>query len=514
MEDGITRQLEVEIPVGGQLRVFFSTKAAHRDVEGQVVGLIGISRDITERREAERALGESEERLARVVESALDAIVTMDEHRVIKLFNVAAEDIFRCSADRAIGRSFDEFASAEFRQMVILSQKAFARGGAKKRYIWAPEGLTGVRADGEEFPVEATFSQAQAGGANLYTVILRDVNERHRAKEEMRKLQLENVYLREEIGAGTELGEIVSASGAMAKVVQSAQQVAPTDSTVLILGETGTGKELIAQAIHAASPRKDRMLLKVNCAALPGGLIESDLFGHEKGAFTGALSQKLGRFQVADGGTIFLDEIGDLPLELQAKLLRVLQEGEFERVGGTSTFKVDVRVIAATNQDLETAVEEQRFRADLYYRLNVFPIRIPPLRERPEDIPLLIRHFALRYSAKMGKKIDQIPKVSMAALMGYDWPGNVRELQNVIERAAILSRGSELELGEWRDVSTGTADEPRHMTLADNERQHISRILKFTNGQVSGEKGAAQILGLKPTTLESRMKRLGITRDI
>ncbi len=326
------------------------------------------------------------------------------------------------------------------------------------------------------------------------------------------RLEQENIYLQEEIKTDHNFEEIIGESRTLKKMLKAVERVAKTDTTVLLLGETGTGKELIARAIRHLSPRKAKALVKVNCAALPAGLIESELFGHEKGAFTGALSRKIGRFELADGGTIFLDEIGDLPLELQAKLLRVLQEGEFERVGGSPTIKVDVRVIAATNRDLEKATQEGRFRPDLYYRLNVFPIRLPSLRERREDIPLLVRYLVMKYGTKLGKRIETIPQKAMHVLLAYPWPGNVRELENVIERAVILSQGSQLELGEWLAKPAGSGRSEGLATLEELEREHIVRTLELTGWRVSGERGAANLLGLKPTTLESRMKKLGIQR--
>ena len=307
--------------------------------------------------------------------------------------------------------------------------------------------------------------------------------------------------------------QIIGTSVAITRVVEDVERVAATDSTVLLLGETGTGKELVARAIHNFSGRSSGTLVTVNCAALPSGLIESELFGYEVGAFTGAVSRKIGRFEMSDGATIFLDEIGDLLLELQAKLLRVLQDGEFERVGGAETVKVDARVIAATNQDLEEAIQAQRFRADLYYRLNVFPILMPPLRNRKEDIPLLVRHFVSEFSGKIDKQIAGIPQATLEALLSYAWPGNVRELRNVIERAVIVSRGSELELGEWPPTRTLENDKARILTLEEHEREHIVKVLELTNWRVSGDKGAAEILGMRPTTLESRMKKLGIVRE-
>jgi formate hydrogenlyase transcriptional activator len=307
---------------------------------------------------------------------------------------------------------------------------------------------------------------------------------------------------------------IVGQSSALRRVLQMVQTVATGDSTVLLLGETGTGKELIARAIHNCSRRKDRAFVKLNCAAIPSGLLESELFGHERGAFTGAITQKIGRVEVADQGSLFLDEIGDIPLELQPKLLRVLQEREFERLGSTRTKKIDVRVVAATHRDLEGMILEGQFRSDLYYRLNVFPISIPPLRERPEDIPLLVRHFVREAARRLHKTIDTIPSETMTALTEYHWPGNIRELENVIERAVILCRGSVLRV-PYRDLQSRIA--PGHAsekleTMADVEREHIRTILKETRWVLSGPRGAARRLGLNRSTLYFRMKKLGIVR--
>jgi formate hydrogenlyase transcriptional activator len=342
--------------------------------------------------------------------------------------------------------------------------------------------------------------------------------ENMRAYEEISRLRSqleeENRYLQEEIKSVHNFEEIVGQSPPIKRVFRAIETVAPVGTTVLILGETGTGKELVARALHNLSSRKSKALVKVNCAALPAGLIESELFGHEKGAFTGAIARKIGRFELAHGGTLFLDEIGDLPLELQPKLLRVVQEGEFERVGASDTTTVDVRVIAATNRDLETAVREGRFRSDLYYRLNVFPIRLPPLRERKDDIPLLVRYLALRYGRQLGKRIPQISQETMQALQAYTWPGNVRELENVIERAMLLSEGAELDLSGSL-TPTGSrlgGREPGIRTLDDIQREYILTALERTAWRVSGERGAAEFLGMKPTTLEARMKKLGIKR--
>jgi len=326
------------------------------------------------------------------------------------------------------------------------------------------------------------------------------------------RLEEENLYLQEEVRSEAAFGEVVGESPAILGVLAKVSKVADTGSTVLVTGETGTGKELVVRAIHGLSRRKDKILVKVNCAALPAGVIESELFGHEKGAFTGALTRKIGRFELANGGTLFLDEIGDLPLELQAKLLRVLQDGEFERVGGTQPLKVDVRLIAATNRDLQQFVREERFRADLYYRLNVFPISIPPLRERPGDIPHLARHFAMLYASKMGKRVGRIGAQAMDRLSAYSWPGNVRELQNVIERAVILSAKGRFDLGDIAAPAPEAAAVPQGRSLEEIERRHIVAVLEETRWRISGVRGAARILGLKRTTLEARMKKLGIQR--
>jgi len=329
------------------------------------------------------------------------------------------------------------------------------------------------------------------------------------------RLEQENLYLQEESRADGVLADVIGESPAIQKVLAAVRRVAGTGSTVLVTGETGTGKEVVVRAIHGLSARKDRILVKVNCAALPSGVIESELFGHERGAFTGALSRRVGRFELAHGGTLFLDEVGDLPLELQAKLLRVLQEGEFERLGGSITLKVDVRLIAATNRDLKKAVLDGRFREDLFYRLNVFPISIPPLRERRDDVPRLIRHFVMLCASKMGKSIDTIGEETLSKLTAYTWPGNVRELQNVVERAVILSPGRRLELDEVLPASPLVIPSPSsHVarSLEQIERDHILRVLESVGWRVSGDHGAAKVLGLKRTTLEARMRKLGISR--
>jgi formate hydrogenlyase transcriptional activator len=357
-----------------------------------------------------------------------------------------------------------------------------------------------------------------------------DVTDRVLMEREKARLEAQNSYLIEEIKETHNFEEIVGQSRTLAEVIEKVKLVASTDSSVLILGETGTGKELVARAVHSNSERRDRPLVKVSCAALPVGLIESELFGHEKGAFTGASDRRIGRFELANGGTIFLDEIGDMPPDLQVKLLRVLQEHEFERLGGSNLIKVDVRVIAATNRNLLRSVAEGTFRQDLYYRLNVFPIQLPPLRERSEDIPPLVHYFVRRFSLKIGRKVTRIQRETIDRLVSYAWPGNVRELENVIERAVILSRGIELEvapdvLPEIAAVALTQAAAPRPapeekspavplpQSIDQVERNHILEVLMRTNWRIEGADGAAALLNLNPSTLRSRMKKLGVLRS-
>jgi formate hydrogenlyase transcriptional activator len=338
------------------------------------------------------------------------------------------------------------------------------------------------------------------------------------------KLAVEKHYLEEEIRNEFNFEEIVGESPVIRRALAQVELAAPGDTTVLILGETGTGKELIARAIHNLSPRRERTFVKINCAAIPSGLLESELFGHERGAFTGAINQKVGRFELADKGTIFLDEVGDIPLELQPKLLRVLQEHEFERLGATRTVRVDARVVAATNADLGRLVAERKFRSDLFYRLNVFPIQIPPLRDRREDIPLLVRYFVQKFSRSLNKLVQYVPSDAMDALVAYSWPGNIRELENLLERAVILSPGKELRVpfSELRNAMSTPVEETAVAisasapvaTLEEAEREHILRALRQTEWRIAGQRGAAAVLGMKRTTLQARMRKLGIRRPV
>ena len=471
-----------------------------------------------ERKQAEQALRKSEERLASILTSTMDAIITLDTERRITLFNSAAEKVFRCPAAQMIGQSFDPLLSKRFGNLLKGYCLAVQPEAVNSQQLWAPEGLTARRYDGEEFPVEATLSPLEIGGQQFYTVILRDMTERWRSEETLQQLQLENLYLQEEIKTRQTPGHIVGGSLAMQDVFAHTEQVAGTDSTVLLTGETGTGKSVIARNIHDLSNRRDKLFVNVNCAALPGELVESELFGHEKGAFTGATAQRKGRFELADGGTLFLDEAGELTAGAQAKLLRVLQDQEFERVGGTQTLKVNVRLIAATNRDLARMVKEGIFRADLYYRLNVFPIRLPSLRERPDDIPLLARHFLNKFAKKMGKTIHDLSPKACEQLLRYPWPGNIRELQNVIERATILTRGSLLEIGnalETRSDDQDMTDIPGQEpfgSLEAMERAYILKVLERTLWVIEGTQGAAAILDINPSTLRSRMQKLNIRK--
>jgi PAS domain S-box-containing protein len=376
--------------------------------------------------------------------------------------------------------------------------------------------------------VESSLVPIDHGGELKVMGIAQDITERREAERALStlkdQLQAENVYLQEEIRLTHDFGQILGESMPLRAALQRVELVAATDATVLIQGETGTGKELFARAIHDLSPRKSRPLVKVNCAALPSSLIESELFGHERGAFTGALTRRVGRFELAHQGSLFLDEIGEMPLDVQAKLLRVLQEGEFERVGGTETKQVNVRVIAATNRRLDEAVAEGVFRSDLYYRLNVVPIELPPLRERAGDIPLLARFFAARAAKQLGKAVHGVPEAVLDAMERYDWPGNVRELANLVERAVILARGAELRVEDILPPSSQLKSSPgspraapspssgRPKTLGEMEREHIAAAVEAAGGKIDGPGGAAEILGLHANTLRSRMEKLGIHR--
>ena len=462
------------------------------------------------------------EKLRRLVDSAMDAILELDQELNIIQFNPAAEKVFACKSEEVSGANLMKYLSAEgCRTLNLLAHDLESRPQGQQ-YLWIPGNLQAIRPDGSSFPAEASLSRFEASKKTYYTLILRNVNDRMEAERTIRSLMVETEYLREEIEALQNFGQVLGNSKELRRALRDVHQVAATDTTVLILGETGTGKELFARAIHAASARKEKPLIKVNCAAIPPSLMESEFFGHEAGAFTGALKKREGRFELADGGTIFLDEIGELPIDVQAKLLRVLQEGEFERVGSSRTHKVDVRVIAATNRNLKDLIREGKFREDLYYRIHVFPISIPPLRERQEDLALLAQSFADGFAKKMGRQLKPITLECLHRLKSYSWPGNVRELQNVIERAVITSIDGTLNLDRALPEQVTPADDAKAASLSDAvlkvhemedlERKNLVRALERTGWRISGKDGAAEVLGLKPSTLSSRMKALGIHR--
>jgi PAS domain S-box-containing protein len=475
-----------------------------------------------QRMRVESNVRESEEKLARLVDSAMDAIIELDHELGIILMNTAAERVFGLTTEQAVGTSLVRFLSNQSWTKLHDLMGELHLDGQGKSYLWIPGGLDALNADKQAFSAEATFSCFELARTRHYTLILRSIEDRLKAEARSRSLEEEAEYLREELKAAYKSDEIIGESPALAGVLQDVAQVAPSDMTVLVMGETGTGKELITRAIHAASERSEKPLIKVNCGALPTSLIESELFGHEPGAFTGATKKREGRFKLADGATLFLDEVGELPMESQVKLLRVLQEGEFEPVGSSCTERVDVRVVAATNKDLFEATQEGSFREDLYYRLAVFPIQIPPLRDRVEDVPLLAQSFVEKYSTQTGMPCKPLTSVQIERLCNYNWPGNLRELQNVIERAIITARDGYLDLNRALPessieefVNPGVESNPTILTeeqLQMLERKNLIRALETTGWQVGGEKGAALLLGMKASTLNSRLKALGIKR--
>ena len=479
------------------------------------------------RMRAEAQVREREQKLGRLVGSAMDAIIELDQHLKINQVNPAAEKVLGASAMALTGQTFTHFLAPDSREKLarlIIDLDTRSEG---QRSLWIGGGLTATVHGGESFQAEATLSRFDVKREPFYTLVLRNVNDRLQAERKIESLTIEAEYLREELNELIGADEIIGRSDALLRVLDDVKEVAGTDATVLILGETGTGKELVARAIHLASGRRDKPLIKVNCAAIPATLMESEFFGHEQGAFTGATKKRDGRFALAHGGTIFLDEIGELPLDLQAKLLRIIQEGEFEPVGSSQTRKVDVRVIAATNRDLEKLLRAGQFREDLFYRLNVYPIKLPPLRERPDDIGMLATAFARNFARRMGRRLVPLSDDCVRGLQAYNWPGNVRELQNIIERAVITSRDGHLNLDRALPESVNAAaaalgpvvaDKPtaQHVRTAKEfeelERSNIIAALKAAEWKVAGEKGAAQLLGVKPTTLSSRMKALNIER--
>jgi len=552
----------------GEWRWFEGVCKPFRRTTGEV-RVVCISRDITERKRTEEALKESFAQLSKKNRyETIISTVTRDVHRSINL-----QEVFE-NAVEAMNKNIERADNVsifmvEGKEIILKANRGFpdwyiervrtipyGRGftwkaiiDGKLRYCADVDQDTAIGPAGREIGTKSyvsmpiCFEDKPIGAISINSlqknafddeelklletvaqqieIAINNAQQAEALKEALseverlkNQLQAENVYLREEIRTEQNFEEIIGQSEVLKNILRKVEQVAPTDATVLIQGETGTGKELIARAIHNLSPRKDRPLVKVNCGAIPAALVESELFGHEKGAFTGAIQRRVGRFELANGSTIFLDEVGELHQDTQVKLLRVLQEGEFERVGGSQTIKVNVRAIAATNRDLKKGVEEGNFRPDLYYRLNVFPILISPIRERKEDIELLVNYFTAKYSTKLGKKVEAISKKTMDSLLSYHWPGNVRELENIIERAVILMQGSALKVDDLLDVAhydaalQGSSLEK----LEDMERSHILHALEKTDWVIDGRRGAALVLGLNPGTLRSRMRKLGIKK--
>jgi len=495
----------------GEYRWFLIRVLPEFDAEGKVVRWLGSDTDIEDRKRAETKLLEDEREFRRITDAIPQTIVVLDPSGDPLYANQAVLEY--------TGLTMQEVLSSEFRARMFHPedveklreerQAAYARG-----LPFEIEQRT-RRKDGQYrwFLIRLNPFRDEQGRLVRWYATGTDIDDRKRAEDRTRN---ENVALREDIVRSSMFEEIVGSSEPLRRVLVQVSKVAPTDSTVLVLGETGTGKELIARAIHNRSTRSNRAFIRVNCAAIPQSLIASELFGHEKGSFTGATQRRLGRFESADGGTIFLDEIGDLPPETQVALLRVLQEREFERVGGTQSVSVDVRVIAATNRDLTSAVAEGRFRQDLFYRLNVFPIRLPALRERIGDISLLVGYLIERYAKKLGKKIRNIDKKTVELFHAYDWPGNIRELQNVVERAVILSEGETFFVDEtWLTHMTpkpAATTAPLVADLVEHEREILEAALRESEGVVGGPTGAAVKLGIPRQTLESKIRKLGINR--
>jgi PAS domain S-box-containing protein len=449
----------------------------------------------------------------KLFEFSPDAIVVTDRDGKIIEVNAQVERFFGYKRSELMGQPIEILIPERFRE-VHPAQRGSYGNRPRVRTMGAGLELYGRCRDGSEFPVDIMLGPVETESGHVVLSVIRDLTEKKEAEEALRRSELEKEYLQEELNTEYQFEEIIGDSIGLKRVLKQVETVATTDATVLILGETGTGKDLIARAIHQLSSRRDRSLVKLNCAAVPTGLLESELFGHEKGAFTGAIMQKIGRLELADKGTFFLDEVGDLPLELQPKILRALQEKEFERLGGTKTIPVDVRLVAATNRDLTKMVANGEFRADLYYRLRVFPVSVPPLRERPGDIPLLVNYFVTKHSRRMNRPIETIPKDVMQALTKWRWPGNVRELENFIERAVILTKGKVLRapLAELQ-IPQEEPSESGDPNLEAAEREHILRVLLEAKGMIGGPKGAAERLGVKRTTLNSKMKKLGIKRE-
>ncbi len=504
-------------------------KPMPRDERAMALFRIFAARATAEHRrlKVEQQLAAREEQLSAVIETAMDAILVLDESLQVTQINEAAQRLFGCAAEELLSVNMREFLVPESAARLVRFTRELEERSGGQRQLWVPQDFVVRRRDHSVFPAEVTLSRFESRGLRFFTIILRNVDERQEAERQIQLLTRETEYLREAMRELPGHEGLLGRSDCMRSVGAAIKQVAGTDSTVLIAGETGTGKELVARSIHQSSARANKPLVLVNCAAIPANLIESEFFGHERGAFTGAVNRREGRFALAHGGTLFLDEIGELPLELQAKLLRVLQEGEFEPLGSSRTVKVDVRVIAATHRNLRQMAASGEFREDLFFRLNVFPIRIPPLRERGRDVELLAEEFVRRFSRRMGRRIVPLSEELLGLLRSYDWPGNVRELQNVIERAVILTSSGELQLQRAmagfmnpgvpaEGAATPAEAAPSRVLTADElqklERNNLIRALESCRWRIAGENGAAQLLGVPASTFSSRMKALGIRR--
>ncbi len=471
----------------------------------------------------EKRILENENKVSRLINGAVNGILEVDENLMITQTNPAAQSLFGCEKPaEIIGRSLKEFVSDMDYHKLLNSISKLHQEESNNISKWIRDHFTCKNRLGLSFKSETSISSYQYNEKSYYVIFFIDVEEKLKAQTEVKKLLEEKEILKEEIKELKKPGNIIGNSPSLLNVLKWVSQVAPTDATVLITGETGTGKELIARAIHEQSQRKDQNLITVNCAALPSELIESELFGHVKGAFTGAHTNKNGLFYIANKSTIFLDEVGELPIALQSKLLRVLQEGEFQPLGSVKTFQTDVRVITATNRDLQEEVNKGNFREDLFYRLNVFPIHLPPLRERGDDVLLIAEYFIQKFTEKMNRKPAFLKEKDRQILMSYSWPGNIRELQNTIERALILSSSGHLNINILQHTTQEKMEADPHVS-SDNiytveeirnlERKNIIRALHAANWKISGKYGAASILKTPPTTLTSRMKALGITRE-
>ena len=504
-----------------QFGLSLSTVGKHSQWNQNVIRQINILGNllvnVIQRKIALKQMAEEMEWSEAIMEGMPQLTYVLDLQGRLKRWNKSVEDLLGYSPDELKDKFIGDFYNEEDLKRVMKEVEKVIDDGSERKVEY-----DFIHKSGEILPFYYGSGKLMEIGGERYIVGQTiDISEIKQAQVKIAKqleeikvlknqLEAENIYLRHELKSTSSYGEIIGESDILKHILYRVEQVAPMDTTVLLEGETGTGKELFARAIHKKSKRSDKPMITVNCASLPASLIESELFGHEKGAFTGSLQKQIGRFELASGGTLFLDEVGEIPVALQAKLLRVLQEGEFERIGNPKTIKIDVRVIAATNRDLEQEILKDRFRNDLFYRLNVYPITIAPLRDRASDIPLLVGHFVKHFNQKFGKNISQIPRKVMEQLKLYDWPGNIRELENIIERAMILSKSTTLKVEKLKVPAQ--ASNEKLQTLVDHEREYIIKVLDQTLWRINGAKGAASILDMHPETLRSRMRKLGIKR--